>query len=183
MKWDTAFKPRGLPDKISEALTIKFTELEREGASLFMLTLMFGYLPGLKKGVEFCGVEQRVEVLWSGLMSRLFNNPRGSFGACFFDIGRENGANMGLHAHVLMALDERRFKGKFRDGFQAFWANEESRWINRPPKPGRPTRDTIVRSNLTKFDGSESCIRYCSKSLDHGGKSGLGLLPVLYLSG
>lgn len=180
--WDTVQWEIGLPDKVSQALAVKFIEMQREGKSLYMLTLMFHYIPGLFKNREQ-GIERlkkRIEIMWQGIQNRLFNRAdlAGSFGVVFFDLGESNSGNKGLHAHVLLGVNESKFKGKYRGSFIDYWEREANRWIARHSDSGE--RDPVVRAHLQAFDGREQGIRYCGKSI--GGPSGLSLGDVLYLT-
>lgn len=180
--WDSVKWERGLPGSISQALAIRFIEMQREGKSLYMLTLMFHYLPGLFKNREreIEGLKKRIEIMWDGIQNRVFNRAdlAGSFGVVFFDLGESNSGNGGLHAHILLGINENLFKGKYQGTFLDYWNREASRWIARPTESG--CRDPIVRSHLQVYDGSEACIQYCGKSI--GGPIGLSLGDMLYLT-
>lgn len=181
--WDHGeWKKRGLPEATSQALTVKFIEMQREGFSLYTMTLMFGWVPGLLKpggnGMEV--VKRRVETLWDGVQNRLFNRPenKGSFGVVFWDKGEGNDRNKGFHAHMVFGFDEGKFKGKYRGSFLDYWRENESHWINRSTQ-GLGTPDPLVRTWLEPFDGREAGLRYYGKSV---GLPGIEFGDILYLA-
>jgi hypothetical protein len=95
------------------------------------------------------------------MFKRLFYKPLEDnvTGLAFMDYNSDEG---GAHAHLLMRVNEERFKRKYNgDKFTSFVRNNKNKWII--PTNSRGKKDLLKEYWVGVWDGSSAMVGYSSK--------------------